>query len=138
MQIMCICNVMSGRGGMLDAAVERTNVLATMLVKTTNPRMCTALAFHACRTARFRPLHNSLSNLATNAREQKKSSRPRFFLCSLLTKCLSIIKDNLIIILITIEKIVHSWIWSELLWTIEIQMYTLDSFLIIRVNVRST
>lgn len=40
MQIMCICNVMSA--GMLNAAVERANVLATLLVKTTSSGV------HAC------------------------------------------------------------------------------------------
>lgn len=52
----------------------------------------------------FSTVSQPLSNLVTNAREQKKSSRPRFSLCSLSTKRLSI-KDNLILTLIMIEKI---------------------------------
>lgn len=69
MQIMCICNVMSV--GMLDAAAERANVLATLLVKMTLPWMCAALAFHGCRTysSTFSTAHKPLSNLTSNTRE---------------------------------------------------------------------
>lgn len=61
------CNV----GGMLDAAAERANVLATLLVKMTLPRMCAALAFHGCRTysSTFSTAQKPLSNLTSNARE---------------------------------------------------------------------
>lgn len=104
MQIMCICNVTSGggdarRGG---GAYECSRDDAR---QNDQPSNVYGSRFSRLSDCSFSTASQPLSNLVTNAREQKKSS-PRFFLCSrsLLTKCLSI-KDNLIIILIMIEKI---------------------------------
>ena len=61
------CNV----DGMLDAAVERANVLATLLVKTTLPtNVCvhhSLFTLVGLTRQRFRPLAKPFSNLVTRS-----------------------------------------------------------------------